>query len=146
MILGIGADIVEVARFQMWANFPQSRLCKIFSVQEIESCKNLGEPQQEQPYFAYCPEKLASRFAAKEAFYKALSASLVKLNLTQNQFSLMFSCNYVQVIPTTWGIPKLEVNWSCFEEKIGAKLPEVQVDLSLAHERLHAIAFVLIST
>ena len=137
MILGIGTDITEVARFQSWADGPESRLLKIFSLSELAQCMG--------PHGAYLPEKLAARFAAKEAFYKALSATLTNLNLTSHTFSYMFTCQHISVMTTEWGVPVLEVDWAAFEEKIQAILPKLQVHLSLSHEATMAVGFVIIT-
>jgi len=137
MILGIGTDIVEVVRFQSWAHGPESRLLKIFSLSELAQCK--------APDGQYLLEKLAARFAAKEAFYKALSATLTRLNLTAYTFSFMFACQHMSVMTTTWGVPMLEIDWAAFETKIKTVLPKLHVHVSLSHEKSLAIAFIIIS-
>lgn len=132
-ILGIGTDIVQVDRFKNWANFPKEKLLRVFSEKEFEDCceKNL--------------ERLASRFAAKEAFFKALSSSLVNLKLTKKTFSFLFSCQNVEVIQDEWQVPQLNVNWESFEEKIGARLPKFQTHISISHEKNYSVAFVILS-
>ena len=90
-------------------------------------------------------QSLASRFAAKEAFYKALSASLIKLNLNKKEFLFLFSCKNVEVLKLEWGVPVFNINWPAFEKKIGLKIPKLTVDLSISHEKDFALAFVIIS-
>jgi len=136
VILGIGTDIVEVNRFESWQKYSKDQLLRIFSEQELTDCKQDNN---------YRLESLASRFAAKEAFFKALSASLVKLNLTKSTFSFLSSCQHIKVIKPVWGVPQLEIDWQFFEDEIKNKLPKLNVELSISHEKHHAISFVIIS-
>jgi len=137
MILGIGTDIVEVTRFDSWTQGPESRLLKIFSASELAQCKTSnGE---------YQAEKLAARFAVKEAFFKALSATLCNLSYTKHTFSLMFACQHVQINMNEWQVPVLIVDWRAFGEKIHQILPKLQVHVSLSHENLMAVGFVVIT-
>ena len=136
MILGIGTDIVDVARFEKWAGYSHTRLLKIFSEQELAQCKHDN---------LYIPEKLAARFAAKEAFYKALSASLVTLKKTEKTFSLLSTARFVTVAYAEWGVPYIVIDWQSFAQKNNIDcLPLLSVHLSLAHEKSHALAFVVI--
>jgi phosphopantetheine--protein transferase-like protein len=137
MILGIGTDIAQIDRFADWEKKPEKHLLKIFSEQELVDCKNRT---------GYCLEKLASRFATKEAFFKALSATLIRLNLTNNEFSFLFSCEHISIVKGRWGVPQLEVSWPAFEKKVGQKFSDyLDVHLSLSHEKSHTLAFVVIS-
>lgn len=140
MITGIGVDLVKIARMIPWVSGSQKRLLTIFSQQEIADCIT----QNAQPQNA--AERLAARFAAKEAFYKALTATLCQLNIAPQQtFSLMFAAQHVSVTLGMFGQPTLTINWDAFHKKIGPVLPPMFVSLSLAHEREMAIAFVVIS-
>ncbi len=136
MILGVGVDIVEVARFQSWTKASQQRLSRVFTEQELNDCQRNNN--------AYDAEKLAARFAAKEAFFKALSATLINLKKTQQTFSLLRLCSAVAVTTPVWGVPVLIVDWKALEKIIHQPLPILTVHLSLSHERSHAIAYVLI--
>lgn len=139
MITGIGTDIVEVARFASWVN-DQQKLETLFSAQEIADCVT------DNASALHIAERLAARFAAKEAFYKALSSTLVTLNeLPQQPFTLMFSAKQIAVTIGSLGEPHLLVNWDAFVHKIGATLPALTTHLSIAHEKTHALAFVTIS-
>jgi phosphopantetheine--protein transferase-like protein len=131
MILGIGTDIVDIDRFKKWEDFSHDQYRKVFSDNELKYCKSNNS-------------SLASRFAAKEAFYKALSSALFKLELTSTEFSFLFLCKNVEVDKNFWDIPYLKINLVAIEDKIGTKLPDMQVDLSLSHEQRYSIAFVII--
>ena len=136
MILGIGTDIVKVDRFNSWSTLDKDKFLHIFSKKELEECY-----KNEKLNF----QSLASRFAAKEAFYKALSSSLIKLNLNKKEFLFLFSCKNVEILKLEWGVPVFNINWSAFEKKIDLKIPKLTVDLSISHEKDFALAFVIIS-
>ena len=84
MILGIGTDVVQVSRFERWRKYKKEQLLRIFSPQELNDCFVEG---------VLNIEKLASRFAAKEAFFKAFSQMLVRLQVTRVPFSFLFACH-----------------------------------------------------
>lgn len=140
MITGIGIDIVKVSRFSAWIKAPYSHQRTIFSEQEIADSFTRNAKEQ------CIIEHLAARFAAKEAFYKALSATLTTLNITpKHQFSLVFSAQHTSVTTGNLGAPQLIVAWDSFIEKIGSPLPALTIHLSLSHEKTHAVAFIIIS-
>lgn len=66
MINGVGIDSVEIHRCAHWHTYSPERLKRLFSQEELDYC--LSVP-------AKSAERFAARFAAKEAFYKALCAS-----------------------------------------------------------------------
>ena len=70
MIYGIGTDIVETSRFEKWIG-NSSMLQRFFNSKEIIS--DLSEEQLKEHY--------ASRFAAKEAFVKALGTGFSDFEL-----------------------------------------------------------------
>lgn len=136
MILGIGTDIVKISRFNSWINFSKQQLLNVFTQQElndifIDKKFNL--------------QALASRFAVKEAFYKAFSSTLVKLNLNKKEFLFLFTCKNIEIIKLDWGVPILKINYSAFEDKLGVKIPKLNIDISISHEKDFAVSFVIIS-
>lgn len=137
MILGIGTDIVRVHRCTRMSAFSRDRLRTFFSESELNAAQDL------QNLDRYVPAKLATRFAAKEALFKALSASLVRLGHTQKTFSLRFLAQISSVEITQWGAPQLRVDYAALEQKIGVNLPPLQFHLSLSHEQEYAIAFIV---
>lgn len=136
MILGVGIDLVTINRFESWTEFPVQQLEKIYSSQELQDSLDTNT--------RYIPEKLATRFATKEAFYKAISATLVNLKKNNQEFSLKTLSPHVEVIADEWGVPKLQVNWQILEKLANTKLPNLQVHLSLSHEKTMAVAMVVI--
>ena len=128
MIKGIGTDIIEIERFKNWHSFSQKQLLKIFSPDEITYC--LSIPQK-------TAERFAARFAAKEAFYKALS-----INYSHN-LSLLQLCKYVQIIKDQ-EYPQLDVDWAGLSGKIHIPLKNPAVLISLSHNKSSAIAMVIL--
>ena len=135
MIIGIGVDIAEIDRFKPWCSYSNEQLSRVFSPKELEQCKRNGK---------LAADRLASRFAAKEAFFKALSASLVKLKVTGCTFPFLFACKSMEVLTGEWDVPQLNVDWPKLEDKINSKLPDLASECSLSHEKLHAVSMVII--
>ena len=76
-IFGIGTDIVDISRFKKLFNKNKKIKKKIFSKKEIKYCESR-------------PNKIASyskRFAAKEAFSKALGTGISK-GISFNEISV----------------------------------------------------------
>ncbi len=147
IILGTGIDIVQNGRLESWVESEQ-HLAKVFTTQELELYHDefsvtqpLDQTLERQKKAAY----VAARYAAKEAFYKALSAVLLELRMTRYTFSFLFCCQGIEVIKHEWGVPRMVVDWAFFEAKIDRKLPDLQVHTSLSHERDYAVASVVIS-
>ena len=137
-VTGVGVDIVEIARFAGWEHYTFDRLCKVFSPDEIAAF-------EQQPAAAKL-SFLASRFAAKEAAYKALSNTFITLRRTKQPVSFEFARKHIEVVKGTWEVPGLKINWRAFEDALETALPirRLQTHLSLAHERTMAIAMVVI--
>lgn len=121
MIYGIGSDIAEVKRFEKWVKNPQM-IDRFFNEREVSKGKNI---------FAMC-QHLAVRFAAKEAFSKALGTGLSGFELKD-----------VYITKDENGKPFLNFQKSAInllKERCG----ECRVHVSLSHEKGYALAFVVI--
>lgn len=121
MIRGIGVDITEVARFAVWCS-DERLLSRFFHPQELADCRR----QERSIAMA-----LAARFAAKEAFGKALGTGLRGFRLRD-----------VQVVNDRLGKPFLTLHGRAkqvFESSGGGT-----IHLSLAHERENAVAMVVV--
>jgi len=138
MILGIGTDIVRVSRFDSWAFFSAQKLSRVFTEQELQDCYSISLD-------LYVAEKLAARFAAKEAFYKAFSGMLVRLGKTEKSFGFLTACRYISVEKSVWDIPVLSVDWDFFQVLLADALDPVDVAISFSHESDYALAFVVIA-
>ena len=121
MIVGIGIDIVSVRRIKPWLDQP--KLCKkYFHPEELETV-HLRK--------AASPQALAARFAAKEAFGKALGTGFAGLRLTD-----------IWVTNSGNGCPKLVIEGQA--KDLLANKGVNRVHLSLSHEKDFAIAQVIL--
>lgn len=126
MIKGIGIDLVEIERFSKWHTYC-SRLQKVFSQEEIDYClKNQ----------TLSAARFATRFAAKEAFYKAISQHLAR----PTSFEAL--CKHCEIMMVT-GCPTLQVAWEKLEHTLKGS---PRVHLSLTHTKMTAGAVVILET
>ncbi|OED35392.1 holo-[acyl-carrier-protein] synthase [PVC group bacterium (ex Bugula neritina AB1)] len=120
MILGIGIDIVEIERIQSAIDRFQERFFdRILTSSEKRYCLSKANPSQH----------LAVRFAAKEAFVKALKDCR------------RVSWLDIEVCRLSEGSPFFSWN-----QKVGGVLKNKGVQichLSLSHSRIHAVASVV---
>jgi len=123
MILGIGIDLAEAARFESEQDKRGDSLFeRLFTPGEILYCR-----RRIKPWPCY-----AARFAAKEAFFKALG--------TGQRGEL--SWRDVEVINDELGKPSFKLKGACQEkvEQMGA----LNVHLSLTHSDETAAAVVIL--
>lgn len=121
MIAGLGTDIAEVKRFEKWIKNPQM-LERFFNEKELSTAKSIS---------ALC-QHYAVRFAAKEAFSKALGTGITGFNLRE-----------VYITNNSEGAPLLNIEGaalSIMKERYG----ECKAFVSLSHEKEYAIAFVIL--
>ncbi len=121
MIIGIGTDIAEVARIAKSIE-NKSFKGKVFSKNEITYCEAKANKA----------ESFAARFAAKEAFFKALG--------TGWRGGMAF--NEVEVLNDELGKPTLNVFGKTFEIIEEKKIKTIHV--SLSHTKETAIAMVIL--
>ncbi|NOY65175.1 MAG: holo-[acyl-carrier-protein] synthase [Nitrospirae bacterium] len=121
-IHGIGVDIVDVSRIEAAAKKWGNRFLKrVFTETELAYCfKKAG------PYTS-----LAARFAAKEAFIKALQADVV------------IPLQDIETLNNEKGVPSIRL-YGRAEEHFKRLIREGNIHLSLSHDRSLAIAFVII--
>ncbi|MDR0645013.1 MAG: holo-ACP synthase [Treponema sp.] len=120
-MLGIGVDIVRVGRFERWLEKPVL-LERFFHAEELAIALSRGAGRA---------PSLAARFAAKEAFGKALGSGLVGLSLKD-----------ICVKNDEHGKPELALSGTAKAvfEASGAQ----RVHLSLSHEKDYVIAITAI--
>ena len=124
-IYGIGTDIVEVNRIKKSIK-KKLFIQKIFSKEEILKCKKIKNPSN-------C---FAKRFAAKEAFSKALGTGISK----------GINFNEIVVLNKKTGKPYINIigqTKKVLDKKFKGK--KTKVSLSLSDEKKYAVAFVTIS-
>jgi holo-[acyl-carrier protein] synthase len=125
MIVGTGVDIAEVGRIQATVErFGDRFLKRVFTPAEVRYC--LGKPNS--------AERLAARFAAKEAGMKAIGTGL-RHGVTWQS---------VEVVRFPGQRPMLRFTGKAAEiaEQMGCK----RAHLSLSHTADHAIAHVILES
>ena len=123
MIVGTGVDIAEVGRIQSaMERFGDRFLQRVFTAEEVSYCAS-------KPNAA---ERLAARFAAKEAAMKAIGTGL-RHGITWHD---------VEVVRHPGHRPELRYTGKAAE--YAARLGCRQVHLSLSHTADHAIAYVIL--
>jgi holo-[acyl-carrier protein] synthase len=125
MIVGTGVDITEVPRIKAsLGRFGERFLRRVFTPDEVRYC--LGKPNAE--------ERLAARFAAKEAGMKAIGTGL-RHGITWHDVEVVR-------IPGQRPILKFHGRAAEFAARLGCK----RVHLSLSHTAEHAIAYVILES
>jgi len=115
MIKGVGIDIIEIDRIKKAVKSSGEKfLNKIFTTRELAYCKNRKKLK--------FPE-LAVRFAAKEAYSKALGTGMKGIRWNQ-----------IEVVNNSEGKPQISCSGKIF--------PNVHV--SLSHSENYAVASVII--
>ena len=139
MIIGIGTDISCSDRFRLFSPKKKDFLLKVFTKKELDDCAVKNGQNQ------YVDERLASRFAAKEAFYKAFSQALIFWKYTDKTIPFLSVAKYVEILKSDWDVPYLSVDWNIIlrNNKFAYK-DSISIHLSLSHEKLYAVAFVVI--
>ena len=120
MIGGIGVDLVHIPRLQKWlAN--RGLMERFFTRAEIETALSKGGGA----------ESLAARFAAKEAFGKALGVGLRGFELKEAEVGYADS-----------GAPELRLQGAA--AALFVQSGATRLHLSLSHEKDYAAAFVVL--
>jgi holo-[acyl-carrier protein] synthase len=123
MIVGTGVDIAEVARIRAAVDrFGERFLKRVFTSEEVRYCTSK----------ANTAERLAARFAAKEAGMKAIGTGL-RGGVTWQD---------VEVVRFSGRRPELRFNGKAAEvaKSLGCK----RTHLSLSHTKEQAIAYVIL--
>jgi len=120
MVKGIGVDILEIERFHRSVEqFGNQLLNRVFTPAEIEYCGT--------KFNAY--QHFAARFAAKEAFSKALSTGLRGT----------FGWKDVEVVNDALGRPRFRLHGPLHGQFSASSLL-----LSLSHSESHVVAMVVL--
>ena len=124
-LFGVGTDIVQISRFKKNLN-NNNLLKRLFSKSEITNCRSKINAKN-------C---FAKRFAAKEAFSKALGTGISK----------GISFNEIIVLNKKSGKPFIRLigNTKKITEK-KFKKKKYNISVSLSDEKNYALAFVIIS-
>jgi holo-[acyl-carrier protein] synthase len=122
MIKGLGIDFVDVAEIQQNIDSNGQYLERIFTASEIQYSKDSGDPYQ----------RLAARFAAKEATMKALGTG----------WDQGVQWREIEVFNDLSGRPMLRMYGHTAE--ISRRMGVRRVWVSLSHTPSHAIAEVVL--
>jgi len=127
MILGIGTDIVDARRIgKAIERFSTRFTARVFTAAERDAAMGRGDQH------AY----LAKRFAAKEAVYKALSASGVR----------GLGWQHAETLSQPNGAPELRLTGAC-KTALETMTPDgykAHISITLSDEPPYALAFVVI--
>ncbi|MBR0545178.1 MAG: holo-ACP synthase [Treponema sp.] len=121
MIIGIGVDISKVSRFEKWVK-DEKMIPRFFNSAEINNCRSIQSA---------C-EHYAARFAAKEAFGKALGVGLAGYDMKD-----------IYIVNDEKGRPELKVENKA-KDLLESKCENPIIHVSLSHEKEYATAFVVI--
>ncbi|MFN0141778.1 MAG: holo-ACP synthase [Pyrinomonadaceae bacterium] len=123
MILSIGIDIVEVYRIRdVIARTPRFAT-RVFTDAERDYCESKG---------VAAAQSYAARFAAKEAFLKALKTG----------WRGKIAWHDIEVVTDADGVPSLNITGEA--EKLLRTLGATHVHISISHTTEHAVAEVIL--
>lgn len=123
MIFGIGTDITEVKRFHSWVEKGEM-ISRFFNEKEMNKAASIQSSS----------EHYAARFAAKEAFGKALGTGIFGFDLKD-----------IYITNDEKGKPELNVTGKARRE-LENRCRNPKVLVSLSHEKDYAIAYVVIES
>lgn len=121
MIYGIGTDIVKVDRIKKWLQ-DGKMVQRFFNPAEMNSCASMQASA----------EHYAARFAAKEAFGKAIGTGLSEFRLQD-----------VFVKNDEFGKPELILQNEA-ADLLKKKCGNAKIHISLSHEKEYALAYLII--
>jgi holo-[acyl-carrier protein] synthase len=113
-LFGVGVDIIEVKRVETLIKKNTRFITRVFTETEISYCSSKANQYQH----------FAARFAAKEAFFKALGQKI----------------NWTDV-----GIKNLPSGKPVLDIRVGINLPYRKAEVSISHLKEYAIAAVILS-
>jgi len=123
MIVSIGIDIVEVYRISETIQRTPRFVERVFTVKERVYCESKG---------AASAQSFAARFAAKEAFLKALKTG----------WRGKITWHDMEILNDAQGVPNLEIKGEAraLLDNLGAD----KIHLSMSHTTDHAVAQVIL--
>ncbi len=131
MILGLGIDSVEIARFAHWHTFSKQQLLRIFSEKEIEYCLKNGTSRA---------ERFAARFATREAFFKAIQTAYPDTHIP-----FLSVCRVISLAPANNNSPTLLIDWQKLITITGNSIThQLNTLVSVTHTKTTATVCVLI--
>lgn len=130
MIIGIGTDIIEIARVaKAWERKGQRFVRRILSPREAEFI--VGSEDSKPTYSKAQLERMAGRFACKEAVMKALGTG----------WRHGVAWNEIEILHHPSGQPY--VNLRGRTKEIARKKGITEIQISMSHDNDRAIAFAI---
>lgn len=126
MIIGLGIDTVDIARFSQWHTYSAKQLQKILSPEEIDYCMAISQ---------LASQRFAIRFAAREAFFKAWNSAF-----PENYIPFLTCCKSLAIRSGKNGEPMIAINWKL----LGHTQPLFSSLISLTHTSSVATACILL--
>ena len=123
MIVSIGIDIIEIYRIRETVSRTPRFVERVFTADERHYCESKG---------AAAAQSYAARFAAKEAFLKALKTG----------WRGKITWHDIEIISGENGVPSLKIIGEA--QTILQMLGANQIHLSLSHTTEHAVAQVIL--
>jgi holo-[acyl-carrier protein] synthase len=123
MILSIGVDIVEVYRIRETIARTPRFAERVFTAGEREYCESKG---------VAAAQSYAGRFAAKEAFLKAI----------QTGWRGKITWHDIEIISDAEGVPTLNITGEA--KRIAEMRGATSVHLSISHTTEHAVAQIIL--
>jgi holo-[acyl-carrier protein] synthase len=124
MILGTGIDMIEVERVAFSAGRDSGFREMVFSKREIEYCESKASPFQHY----------AARFAAKEAFLKAIGRG----------WDSSLALHEIEIVNEVNGKPRLLLSGKTAETLESLEIRSIHV--SLSHLKTYASAVVIVES
>lgn len=125
MIVGIGADIVEIERISTLIKRQKSAINRFLTGEEQRLLQDKTEARQ--------AEFVAGRFAAKEAGAKALGTGI----------GAVIGFLDMEIMPNELGKPEMKIKDEVYM-RLGLDPASVRVHLSISHSQAYAIAQVVV--
>lgn len=117
MVVGVGTDLIEIARIRRAIENNPHFLDRVYTEKEIAYCRRKKNPWQ----------SFAARFAAKEAVGKALGTGLGRIGLQE-----------IEVVNDAGGQPCIVLYGTAQELAVSRNVQHVHI--SLSHSEAYAIA------
>ncbi len=123
MVYGIGIDIIKIDRFEKALERWGDRLCtRVFTPQEVAACLKKAHPGRH----------LALRFAAKEAFLKAIGIGMFQ----------GVAWKEIEILNDSLGRPQISIMGKA--EKICQEKGTKEIFVSISHEEEYGVAQVIL--
>ena len=130
MIVGVGVDIAEVDFWRQAVRDPTTSV--------IEGTFTDTEQKDARAGVAETAQRFATRFAAKEAFLKAIGTGRFGIPPMRNSIAL----TEIEVLSDAWGRPKLTLHGEALN--VAKERGVTTQHLSLSHERQFVVAMVIL--